>query len=352
MLRTAAVRWHLPRMWRPFLILLLSCAPVRGEAVEPVGERRGLVLRDPSPLAEKTRFLERVLMPTTADRLSRFEQVSGQQVSPLSLDTGEERADAWVPAHKPPGGYGVIVFVSPTPEWPVPRAYRKTLDAHGIIWIAARRSGNRESVYDRRMPLALHALEWVERRFPVNPDRRYIAGFSGGGRVAQRIALAWPDVFSGALLIAGSDPFGENGTVLPTRDRFARFQQHTRIVFATGMQDTPNRTHDKRTRDTMQAYCVAHLFRHLQSRTEHWIPDGRGFARAVRDLDTPRAPPADQIACQEALLARIDAAVAEIRELADTGHRQDAGERLAEIERLYGGLAAPESVRLARALAQ
>lgn len=338
-------------MWRLLPTLLLCLASGSGDAGEPVGERRGVILSQPSPLAERAAFLDRALMPTTVDRMHRFERQSGQQATPVSLAAGDELADAYVPPNAPARGYGVLVFVPPTPEWPVPRDYRKTLDAHGIIWIAARRSGNRQSVYDRRMPLALHALAWVEQRYPVDPDRRYIAGFSGGGRVAQRIALAWPDVFSGALLIAGSDPFGENGTVLPDRALFARFQDHSRIVFATGMQDPPNRTHDQRTRETMTAFCVAHQFRHLQSRTDHWIPGKRGFARALRDLDTPRDPPPGQAACREALLAEVDAALAEVRALADAGRRVEAGERLAEVERRYGGLAAPASVQLARELA-
>ncbi|MBK8284554.1 MAG: hypothetical protein IPK97_06510 [Ahniella sp.] len=334
------------------LLLMMFCATTPVLASEPTGERKGEVLSEYSPLAEQHEFIRRAMLPTTADRMLRFEAEGGTTIKPHVLDLTREKIDVYIPAKQPKDGYGVLVFVPPSPSWPVPADYRRVLDARGLIWVAARESGNNQSAYDRRMPLALHALEWVKQRYPVDPSRLYISGFSGGGRVAQRLALAYADVFSGALLIAGNDPFDENGTVVPPRDIFRKFQSTMRIVHATGIHDLPNRRHEERTRASMASFCVAHLFRHIQQRTEHWIPNRRGFARALEDLETPRDPPASQAACLAALDAEVSLKLQAVRDALASERLDEAGELLAKIDQRYGGLAAPESIELAQALAK
>ena len=49
----------------------------------------------------------------------------------------------------------------------------------------------------------------VMKRYAVDPQRVFVSGFSGGARVAMRLALAYPDLFRGALMDAGSDPIGD-----------------------------------------------------------------------------------------------------------------------------------------------
>lgn len=341
----------------PWLLSFVGIAALAAPATEtpatgPTGERVAQVIGVYSPLAEQREFARRAMLPSTFDRMTRFEAAGNTELKPHVLDLSKELLDAYIPKHRPANGYGVLVFIPPTPEWPVPKAYIATLEERGIIWVAARRSGNLQNVYDRRMPLALHALAWAEKHYPVDPTRRYVSGFSGGGRVAQRVALAYPDVFSGAMLIAGSDPFNENATVVPPAELFPLFQERMRIAYVTGANDLVNRAHDQRTRESMQAYCVAHLFKHVQSRTEHWIPPKRGFARALADLDTPMPVPAELAACQARLRADIEAAKADVQRLVD-GHQDDAaGAALTALEARYGGLVAPESVRWARVLAE
>jgi pimeloyl-ACP methyl ester carboxylesterase len=64
-----------------------------------------------------------------------------------------------------------------------------------------------------------------------------VGGFSGGARVALRIALGYPDVFRGAILNAGSDPIGDSATPLPPRELFAGFQEEARLIYITGEKD-------------------------------------------------------------------------------------------------------------------
>src|SRR5207302_469453 len=96
----------------------------------------------------------------------------------------------------------------------------------------------------RREPLALLAAHNLMRRYPVDPERVYVGGFSGGARVAMRLALGYPDLFRGAILNAGSDPIGGAEIPLPPRELFMRFQSSTRIVYVTGERDDPHVSDD------------------------------------------------------------------------------------------------------------
>ena len=58
-------------------------------------------------------------------------------------------------------------------------------------------------------------------RFHADPDRVFVGGFSGGSRIAMRLALGYPDLFHGVLLNAGGDPLGNaeaGAPPLPPRD--------------------------------------------------------------------------------------------------------------------------------------
>lgn len=334
-------------------LALVSTAPAASTEPGRTGEFRDLISTHYSPLAERPEFIRRAMTPTTADRLLRFQAESETHRLKLQgIDLSKEKFDAYVPRHKPERGYGVLVFVSPIKTWPVPRDWKRELDRLGLIYVAAQESGNAQAVYDRRMPLALHALEWARQTYTVDDQRFYISGFSGGGRVAQRLAFAYADVFSGALLIAGSDAFGDNGTVVPPREIMRTLQTRMRLVYATGSLDMVNKAHDESARQSMREFCVTGLFKHIQSRQEHWIPNGRGFARALVDLDRPIVLPDDHHACREALDRRVKQALHQVEAAIAGADLDAAGEQLAELDSLYGGLAAPRSVELARELAK
>ena len=333
------------------LLWLGSLVPAAAGAAAATGWMTEQTFDAYSPLAAKHALIDRVLVPTLADRIRRFEQQTGREASEHTVDLANERFDLFVPPRAPDGGYAVMVFVSPMPDFPLSPGWKKELGKQGMIFVSARRSGNQQNVLDRRIPLALHALENVSRRYPVDPQRVYIAGFSGGSRVAWRIARAYADVFSGALLIGGSDAFGEFDTAPPLPAQMHWLRTRSRIVFATGGSDLPNRGKDARTRESLVHFCVPGARTIPVPRVDHWVPPPRKFADALRALESPVVANTDAPACEARLAEEIEQGMREVESLLANSAAADAGTALGKLEDKYGGLLPPRAVALARSIA-
>jgi pimeloyl-ACP methyl ester carboxylesterase len=304
-----------------------------------------------SPLASSDELVTRLLSPITQLRISRYLDRVDAGLAPQSIRVGAETFDLFVPAMPGASGYGVMVFIWPGDGMSMPASWRRLFDEGHLIFIAARRSGNDENVLDRRLPLALHALGYAQRHYRIDPERVYIGGFSGGSRVAQKVALGYPDVFRALLLAGGSDAIGTAGFVPPSRERMRLFQRRTRVVFATGTQDLPNRTKDARTKKSFADFCLRGVQDISPPRSGHWVPEDRVMARVLRAIEQPLADQDGAFAgCDARLEADIHARLDEVERLRATGHEEDARNALATIDNLYGGLATPESLRLAEAL--
>jgi predicted esterase len=99
---------------------------------------------------------------------------------------------------------GVLVFVKPTDDGDLPQGWGPALDRRNLIWIAAAGFGN-EHPRAHRVLAAMAAVKLVETLQAVDAKRVYIAGMSGGGRVASTIITRFPRRFTGALYIVGAD---------------------------------------------------------------------------------------------------------------------------------------------------
>lgn len=74
----------------------------------------------------------------------------------------------------------------------------------GIAFASAFDAGN-NCPQPRRVRILLDVLDDVRRRAPIDADRTYIAGFSGGARIACGIAFALPELFGGVIAIGGAE---------------------------------------------------------------------------------------------------------------------------------------------------
>jgi len=301
-----------------------------------------------TPLSGNAEMMRRLYSPLRAEQIRGELARSGQALGEQSIDLPQESFLFSVPAKRPDKGYGLIVFVPPWNEAVEPRGWKDVLDAHGFIFVTAGHSGNTQDVAARREPLALIAWANIAARYKLDPARIYIAGLSGGSRVALRLALGYPDVFAGALLNAGSDPIGSPEIPLPPRDLFTRFQTETKLVYLTGGLDREHIDMDRKSQASMRDWCVANITAIVVPGLKHETADADSLVKALDALDAPPSPDPSRAQCRADLDRAIVAKLDEAKALDAAGRRDEALSRLKEIDARYGGLAAPESLALSR----
>ena len=309
------------------------------------GLMKDVAFGDYTAAARSSELARRLLTPLAFERIEP--RLANAKTEPLDL--AEERFVIYVPqGAPPPKGYGVLVFIPPWPEAALPKDWPHVLDRHGMIFVSAARSGNDADTLDRRIPLALLGYENIRRRYTLDPNRAYVGGLSGGSRVALRVALAYPDLFRGALLNAGSDPLGGDGIALPPADLFKRFQDSTRLVFVTGDRDEVNLHNDLVSRTSMREACVLDVASVTMPRTGHAIADAASLERALKALDAPNDVDAAKLAsCRAGIAHELATKTAEADAAIAAGDRTRATEILNAIDARYGGEAAAEIAVLA-----
>jgi len=328
---------------------LVAAFALAHAASPPAGALRDdVVFNAYTPLSSNAELARRLLSPLTAARIPAILARSGKALAPQPIDLTRERFTVYAPAHAPAGGYGLLVFVPPWEVGGLPQGWAPVLDRDGVIFVSAAASGNAASPFSRRAPLALLAVANIMARYPVNPERVYVAGLSGGSRVAMRLALGYPDLFAGALLNAGSDPIDEGDPPLPPANLFARFQASTRLVYVTGARDFAVLDKDGASQQSMREGCVFNVDDEVTPLVGHEAAGSGALARALDALARPPRPdPKRLAACRAGIEKDLAAEFARVEALLADGKAAEARKLLIKIDRRFGGLAAPRSVELA-----
>jgi pimeloyl-ACP methyl ester carboxylesterase len=326
---------------------LLACAMLAA-AVTP-GPQGDVVFDRHSPLTTTTQLLDRAMSPLTAARL--FAAYAAKHAAPTeyTIDLAAEHFAVYVPPATPPSrGYGLLVFVPPWPDARVPHAWRKTLDENGIIFVTAAHSGNDAPEVTRRMPLALDSYASIRARYPVDPQRVYVGGFSGGARVALRLAIAYPDLFRGALLDGGSDDIGSALVPLPDRPLLRQAQDHQRQVYLDRTADETNAPARARTSmASARDLCIADVHELSMFHRGHEPADVATWGRGLQLLEQARpSPSADADTCRARVESEVARAIAHTNELVALGNLDEARKAAEAIDVRYAHLALPALLAL------
>lgn len=114
-------------------------------------------------------------------------------------DSRQQRYELFVPPAKPKNdGLPMILFISAGDGPAGWKQLESVCKQKGIVFASPYDAGNNTAM-PRRVHTVLDVLDDVRRQHPIDPDRTYIAGFSGGARVASAIAFALPELFGGAI---------------------------------------------------------------------------------------------------------------------------------------------------------
>lgn len=185
--------------------------------------------------------------------------------------------DLYVPEnYDPQKPAGLFVFISPSPEAEIPKDWKNLFADKNLIWASVAKSGNKRPTM-RRIVEAIVAPAYVTRDYAIDTRRIYLAGFSGGGRVASIVAPNYADLFRGAIYICGVNPW-DDGAEAPVEK-----MKDARYVFVSGTEDFNLRE----TREAHRQYDRAGLNALLQVTPGmgHDLPDARKLEEALDYLD-------------------------------------------------------------------
>ena len=328
-------------------MLVLPASAQTAAASQP---RTDVVFTEYSVLSSTAELLRRLYSPLNAIRINQEAQRTGRTLRGQPIDLAREHYSIYVPdhPHSASGAYSLLVFIPPWPRAEVPRHWIPALNRYNTILVTAANSGNEAPTIDRREPLALLALHNIMAQYPVDPQQVYIGGFSGGARVALRLALGYPDVFHGALLNAGSDPIGTTDVPLPPADLFRRFEESTRLVYLTGERDEDNLILDGYSRRSLDKWCVFDVVTQTEPRAGHELADASAFSRSLDALLGQRRSDLGKLEnCRARIAHELTTQLAQVESAIAHGDSNGAKQLLSQIDARYGGLAAPRSVELA-----
>jgi predicted esterase len=176
---------------------------------------------------------------------------------------------------------GVLIFVKPVNSGELPDGWAAVLDGKNLIWAAANDFGN-EQPSAQRVLAAIAALKLIESTTAVDTRRLYIAGMSGGGRIASQIIARFPRYFTGALYIVGADFWARSEeSSLPgiTANRY---------VFITGSRDFNHGEMRRVYSKYLKAGVRQSLLMDLPG-FAHEYPNAEQLAQAIDFLDARQA---------------------------------------------------------------
>ena len=183
-----------------------------------------------------------------------------------------------------PGSYsvdtppGVVVYINSREKGGPPRDWNDMLQKHNLIWIGANKSGNDWPVPERMLK-AMIAPMVLAKSYAINPDRVYVAGMSGGGKTATRVATARPELFKGGVYMAGTVFWADN---VPPKIDLIRQNYH---VFIIGSND-PSLVETQRTYNNYKKAGAENSKLITINNFGHRMPSVEYFERAIVFLDS------------------------------------------------------------------
>jgi pimeloyl-ACP methyl ester carboxylesterase len=190
---------------------------------------------------------------------------------PADYDSRKQRYDLFVPAkYKADKAWPCVVFISPG-DGPLGWTnWQKPCKKLGMFFCAPYGAGNSCPV-GKRTRIVLDMLDDVRRHYRIDPEQTYLAGFSGGGRMACSIAFALPELFGGVVPVCGTNPMQRLSYLRQ------RVQDRLSVAFVTGESDF--------NRKENEVYMYPYL-QELEVRARLWVVPKLGHGIPSGDVLT------------------------------------------------------------------
>ena len=121
----------------------------------------------------------------------------------------EQTYERYVPAKYDKGkSWPLVVFISPGERGAGLAQWKPMCDREGVLFASPHAAGNATDTR-QRVRIVLDVLDDLRRQYNIDPDRTYIGGFSGGGRIACAIGFSLPEYFGGVVPVCAAGDLRE-----------------------------------------------------------------------------------------------------------------------------------------------
>jgi predicted esterase len=254
-------------------LFLLAVLPSAGAAELPPGYHAKVAVAAPTRLDWTFALSNRSLADPPAAWLGDY-------------DSTKQHYELYLPRRESKKLLPVILFVSPSGDRLGWKRFERLCKQQGILFACPYDAGN-DCPGKKRVRIVLDVLDDLRRHYPIDADRTYLAGFSGGGRIACAIAFALPECFGGVMPICAS------GNLRSESWLRQRVMDRLRVALLTGEKDF-NRAEVQRLRGPMlkEVGVTARVW--VQRGMGHDVPPEAVQLEAFRWLDQGAARRRDE----------------------------------------------------------
>lgn len=244
-------------------------------------------------------------------------------------DSTQQRYELFVPDEvNPRKPAALVLFISPGDKPAGWKQWEAVCKQEGVIFASPFDAGN-ECPMPRRVRIVFDVLDDVRQRQAIDADRTYLAGFSGGARIACAAAFALPEYFGGVVAVCGSENLRQESWLRQ------RASDRLSVALATG-EDDFNRAELERYRGPLLEDLGVRTKVWVVPKLGHGIPEGETLAEIFAWLEEGAAARRQKARQWPAM--RIAATAAPTRsEWADL-LLKEAHQRLKKPAALYSGL--------------
>lgn len=194
-------------------------------------------------------------------------------------DSKQQRYERFVPP-APKGkndGLPMVLFISAGDAPAGWGQLESVCKQKGIVFASPYGAGNNTPM-PRRVRIILDVLDDVRQQHRIDPDRTYLAGFSGGGRVACAVAFSLPELVGGAMPVCAGGELREEPWLKH------RAIERLSVAFLTGTEDF-NLGEVERLRGPMFDEMGIRTKVTVVPKLGHGIPDAKVFQASLEWLD-------------------------------------------------------------------
>ena len=254
--------------------------------------------------------LDEVIRRTDVDMRAYKTEADAQGAkAQWTYDLAKQTFDVVTPAaYQKTDPHGLFVWMG---SEDVPGKWFDALARHKLIYVSARDLQGRVSIV--REGLALDAAHNLLKRYTIDPERVYVAGFSTGAQAAAWLVRAYPEVFRGGIFMMGGSFYKTYegidgwffGSYIFEEKRYAsafgadpqwkgpleQMKNNARLVIVRGEKDDLFEGALKDGRDQYEGLVLDGFVRtsYLEAGGGHVIPDATTFEKALVALEAQPA---------------------------------------------------------------